>query len=110
MPREETQEKILAKLQQIQKDNEEPVWVSGKQVTELLPKLNPSSVRMALLLLHDRGLVIRERRKGRGPKGKTGQSAWYSLTGDWVVLEEGIKDLRKQLEDRQVDTRTKESV
>lgn len=90
MPRNEMQEIVYEKLFQIQEGNDDPVWVSGKQVTELLPKKNPSSVRMALLLLCDRGLLIRERRKGRGPKGKTGQSSWYkvNLGEKWVRGED----------------------
>ena len=80
MPREKMQEKVLARMEQIQEGNDELVWVSGKQVTELV-KGNPSSIRMALLLLVDKGKLKRERRKGRGPKGRTGQSAWYALNG-----------------------------
>lgn len=80
MPREKMQERVLERIEAIQEGNDEPVWVSGRQVTELV-KGNPSSIRMALLLLVDRGKLKRERRKGRGPKGKTGQSAWYTLNG-----------------------------
>lgn len=80
MPRDAIQKKVLAKLRYLQKGNPEPVWVSGIQLTELLKPLNPSSVRMALLLLVDDGKVTRERRAGRGRgKGRTGQSAWYTV-------------------------------
>ncbi len=80
MPRELVKEAVLAKLQYLQEGNPNPVWVSGIQLTELLRPLNPSSVRMALLLLVEDGLITRERRAGRGRgKGRTGQSAWYTV-------------------------------
>lgn len=79
MARDQIRKDILVKLRNFQEGQDDPVWVSGKQITNLFPKYNPSSVRMALTLLHDQGLIVRERRKGRGPKGKTGQSAWYTL-------------------------------
>lgn len=79
MAREKMQEIILAKLTHLQEGNEDPVWVSGTQLTELLRPHNPSSIRMALVLLVDSGQVHRERRAGRGKKGKTGQSAWYTV-------------------------------
>lgn len=79
MAREKTQEAVLDKLRYLQEGNEAPVWVSGTQLTELLRGHNPSSIRMALVLLVDSGQVHRERRAGRGKKGRTGQSAWYSL-------------------------------
>ena len=78
MPRNALQKLLLVRINEIQEGNEKVVWISGKQITELFPRQNPSSVRMALLLLTDQGLVRRERRKGRGKKGRTGQSAWYS--------------------------------
>lgn len=79
MARDKTRAKILAKFEYLQEGNDEPVWISGTQVTELLKRENPSSVRMALALLVEEGAIIRERRKGRGKRGRTGQSAWYSL-------------------------------
>lgn len=92
------QETVLAKLEQIQDGGDKPIWMSGKQITELLPKENPSSVRQALLLLHDRGVVVRERRKGRGKRGKTGQSSWYSLTMELAVIEDTKEQLRTEFE------------
>lgn len=79
MPREKAQEAVLEKLRYLQEGNSEPVWISGTQLTELIRDFNPSSIRMALLLLVESGQVQRERRAGRGKRGKTGQSAWYSL-------------------------------
>lgn len=98
MARDQIRKDILTKFRAFQEGKDEPVWVSGRQLTDLFSKYNPSSVRMALTLLHDQGLLVRERRKGRGPKGKTGQSAWYSLTDDWVVLERGLEEINSQLE------------
>lgn len=70
---------ILDKFNYLQEGNTKTVWVSGTQVTELFKQENPSSIRMALLLLVDEGKIVRERRRGRGGRGKTGQSAWYAL-------------------------------
>lgn len=78
MPREALQREILEKINTIQEGKDKIVWISGTQMTQLFPKKNPSSIRMALSLLAESGQIRRERRKGRGPKGKTGQSAWYS--------------------------------
>lgn len=97
MARDQIRRDILLKLRDIQEGRDEPVWISGRQLTDLFSKYNPSSVRMALTLLHDQGLVVRERRKGRGPRGKTGQSAWYSLELSQAVEDE-ITHLEKQLE------------
>lgn len=101
MPREAMQRKVLGKLRTIQEDEKEAVWVSGRQITELLPKENPSSVRMALLLLVDNGLVIRERKKGRGQRGKTGQSAWYRVTSNDGMVVEEIDRLGDAIEQRE---------
>lgn len=79
MARNKMQELIHAKLTEIQEGHDEPVWVSGIQVTQLLKSHNSSSIRMALLLLTDAGRLWRERRKGRGKRGKTGQSSWYAI-------------------------------
>lgn len=98
MARNEIRRDILVKLRDIQEDRDEPVWISGRQLTDLFSRYNPSSVRMALTLLADEGLIVRERRKGRGPKGKTGQSAWYTLSDDWVVVEEGLSQISTQIE------------
>lgn len=99
MARDQIRRELLLKLRDVQEDRDEPVWISGKQLTDLFPKYNPSSVRMALTLLHDQGLIVRERRKGRGPRGKTGQSAWYSLEPSQAVEDE-ITHLEKQLEEQ----------
>jgi hypothetical protein len=79
LARDKIRKAVLEKFQSIQEGNTEAVWVSGTQVTELLRRYNPSSVRVALLLLVEEGEIIRERRKGRGKRGATGQSAWYAL-------------------------------
>lgn len=79
MARNELREIVLAKFQHIQQGIDQPVWVSGVQVTELLKSHNPSSIRVALLLLVDDEVLVRERRRGRGKTGRTGQSAWYAL-------------------------------
>lgn len=100
MARDQIRRDILLKLRDIQEGRDEPVWISGKQLTDLFSKYNPSSVRMALTILHDQGLVVRERRKGRGPRGKTGQSAWYTLNDDWVVVEAGLADIDNQIRDQ----------
>lgn len=72
------QEIVLAKINEIQAANEKVVWISGRQMVDILSKHNPASVRMALSLLAEKGMIRRERRKGRGPRGRTGQSSWYS--------------------------------
>ena len=82
MARNKLQEIIYAKFLGMQEGNEESVWISGIQVTQLLKSQNPSSIRMALLFLVDSGKLQRERRKGRGKRGKTGQSSWYSIPVD----------------------------
>lgn len=79
MARKEMKEIVYAKIQQVQEGNPEPVWISGIQLTQLLKTHNPSSIRMALLLLVDDEVLVRERRKGRGDTGKTGQSSWYAI-------------------------------
>lgn len=78
MPREKLQQLLLEKIDSIQGENSHVVWISGTQLTQMFPKKNPSSIRAALSLLAESGQIRRERRKGRGPRGRTGQSSWYS--------------------------------
>ncbi len=91
MARGEMKEIVYAKLREIQEDNDGPIWISGIQMTQLLKAYNPSSVRMALLLLVDDDRIIRERRKGRGGKGMTGQSSWYMAIDEIAESSDDIK-------------------